>query len=114
MHGLDELYELKEMLCRELEEYGTKGKLSAGTLDVVDKLAHAAKNVAKIIEKCEEAEGENGYSSRGRSYVRNRSYARNNYSRNNDLVLELRDLMADTRDEYTRKELERFIEKLKG
>lgn len=58
---MHELYELKEKLCDELKEYGGKD-LSAGTLDVVDKLAHAVKNIDKIIEVYED-EGE-GYSSR--------------------------------------------------
>ena len=60
---MHELYELKEMLCKELEEYGRKGDLSAGSLEIVDKLAHALKNVDKIIESKEEESGE--YSSAG-------------------------------------------------
>lgn len=60
---MDGLYELKEMLCKELEEYGAKGELTAGSLEIVDKLAHAIKNLDKIIEKDEE-----GYSERGGSY----------------------------------------------
>ena len=86
---MHELYELKEKLCDELKEYGNKD-LSAGTLDVVDKLAHAVKNIDKIIEVYED----DGYSSRsypdgmggsyrysrdgrmGRSYARGRMNAR--------------------------------------
>lgn len=82
---MHELYELKEKLCDELKEYGGKD-LSAGTLDVVDKLAHAVKNIDKIIEVYED----DGYSSRsypdgmggsylgrmGRSYARGRMNAR--------------------------------------
>ncbi len=60
---MHELYELKEMLCKELEEYGRKGDLSAGSLEIVDKLAHALKNLDKIIETKEEESGE--YSSAG-------------------------------------------------
>lgn len=63
MHGI---YELKEMLCKELEEYGSKGELTAGSLEIVDKLAHAVKNLDKIIKAYEEEEGE--YSERGGSY----------------------------------------------
>lgn len=69
---MDGIYELKEMLCKELEEYGQKGELTAGSLDIVDKLAHAIKNLDKIIESYEEEEG---YSMRGGSY-RGGSYAR--------------------------------------
>lgn len=70
---MDGLYELKEMLCKELEEYGKKGELTAGSLEIVDKLAHAVKNLCKIIEAAEEEE-EMGYSERGGSY--RGSYAR--------------------------------------
>lgn len=59
MHKLEEL---KDMLCKELEEYGECDNLDVGGLDVVDKLAHAIKNIDKIIEAEEEA-----YSGRGRS-----------------------------------------------
>jgi hypothetical protein len=68
---MHELYELKEMLCKELEEYGRKGDLSAGSLEIVDKLAHALKNVDKIIESKEEESGEE-YS--GAMYRRGGSY----------------------------------------
>lgn len=56
---MHELYELKDKLLQELEEYGTK-ELSAGTLDVVDKLSHAVKNLCKIIEMKEDEEEYSG------------------------------------------------------
>ncbi len=56
----EELYDLKDKLCRELSEYGKKEKIDASTLQVIDTLSHSLKNVCKIIE-CYEAE-ENGYS----------------------------------------------------
>ena len=67
---MHEIYELKELLMKELEEYGRKRDLSTGSLEVVDKLAHTIKNLCKIIEAAEEEEG---YSERGGSYA---SYAR--------------------------------------
>lgn len=69
---MHELYELKEMLCKELEEIGGKGELTAGSLDTVDKLAHALKNIDKVIEVKEEE----GYSMADGSYARGRSNAR--------------------------------------
>ena len=63
---MHELYELKEMLMKELEEYGRKGEMSAGSLELVDKLSHAIKNLCKIIEAAEEED--EGYSRRGGSY----------------------------------------------
>lgn len=89
---MHELYQLKEMLCKELEEYGSKGDLSAGSLEIVDKLAHALKNLDKIIETKEEESGEeysgamyrrggsyrydDGMMTGGGSYRRGGSYAR--------------------------------------
>lgn len=61
---MHELYELKEKLMKELEGYG-KQDLTAGSLEVVDKLSHSIKNICKIIESYEDEEG---YSMRGRSY----------------------------------------------
>lgn len=132
---MHKLYELKDMLCEELEEYGSKDKLDVGGLDIVDKLSHTIKNLDKIIEKYEEDE----YSMRGGSYeggrsmARNRSYARDNrgrysrnsyergrrsmargYSRDENMVMELRELMEDAPDEKTRMEFERFISKIEG
>ena len=73
---MHDLYRLKENLVKELEELG-KQDLSKSSLETVDKLAHAAKNVAKVIEACEEEEYSNamgGYSRRG-NYSRRMSYA---------------------------------------
>lgn len=127
---MHEIYELKDMLCKELEEYGRKGDLDVGSLEIVDKLAHAVKNLGKIIEMKEESEGyssrymyDDGYNRGGTSY-RNRSYARGRntrrdsmgrYSRAEDgveeMVEELRDMMGDLPEEK-RKEVERFINKM--
>lgn len=75
---MHEIYELKEMLMQELEEYGRKGELKdVGTLEIVDKLAHAVKNLCKIIETAEMEEGESSMA--GGSYEgggRGNSYAR--------------------------------------
>ena len=60
MHNI---YKLKELLMEELKDYGQKGELTPGSLEVIDKLAHATKNICKIIEDCEAEE--EGYSSRG-------------------------------------------------
>lgn len=134
---MEELYKLKEMLCKELEEYGGK-EMSAGALEVVDKLAHAIKNIDKIIENYDEEYsgyypmyyGENrsyrggsydGGSYRGGSYARGRRNARRDsmgryssegYSRHGDMVEQLRDLMNDAPDERTRKEIQRLVTKM--
>ena len=72
---MNELYELREKLCDELKEYAHK-EMSAGSLDVIDKLAHSIKNIDKVID------GHEGYSGRyddGRSYAKRDSRGR--YSR---------------------------------
>ena len=48
------LYELKDMICDELKNQAEKG-LTRENLDLVDKLAHAGKNVDKLIRSCEDA-----------------------------------------------------------
>ena len=67
---MHELYELKEKLMKELNEYASE-EMSAGSLEVIDKLTHAIKNICKIIESAEDEE----YSERG-------NYSREGYSRN--------------------------------
>lgn len=127
---MHELYELKEMLMKELKEYGGGGDLSAGSLDIVDKLAHAIKNLCKVIEACEEDEGHsNRYypmayegeyrrgSYRDGSYRRRDSmgrYARDGYSReySRDMADRLRGMMQDAPDERTRNELQKMIGKI--
>lgn len=58
MHKMEEL---KEMLCEELDKITKKGELSAGSLDVIDKLTHSIKSIATIIAM-DEAQGYDGYS----------------------------------------------------
>lgn len=123
---MHELYELKDMLMKELEEYGSKGELSAGTLEIVDKLAHAAKNLCKIIDEYDD--GNSGYypmaydNGRGGSYRRSyRNQRRDdmgrysrNYSRDGGLVAELRELMQEAPDDRTRQEFQKFITKMES
>lgn len=138
---MQDLYELKEMLCEELKEYGKKGELTTGSLDVVDKLSHTIKNLDKIIEKYEEDEYSGNYMYDGGSYERggNRggesyrmsraSYARGRgrnarrdsmgrysreggYSRHGDMIAELHELMQNAPDEHTKMEFQKFITKM--
>ena len=115
---MEELYELKRKLCDELKEYGHK-EMSAGTLDVVDKLAHTVKNLDKIIEN---------YDGNYSNYMHDGSYARNrdargryssrgysrNYSYHGDMMHELNELMEEAPDERTKQEFKRFIQKIES
>lgn len=68
---MHELYELKEKLLKELNEYGQQ-ELSAGSLQTIDTLSHAIKNICKIIEAGEEEE----YSMRGSYNMGGSRYSR--------------------------------------
>lgn len=140
---MHEIYELKEMLCKELEEYGRKGEMSAGTLDIVDKLAHAVKNLGKIIEMDEgeysgrQGGGSNrggfsrqgggssyrgsyarGGSSRGGSSTRRDSmgrYSREEYSMAaDDVIGQLEDMMESAPDEKSRRKIKELIAEMQN
>lgn len=131
---MDKLYELKDKLCQELDEMAEK-PLNPQNLDLIHKLASAAKNVDKIIMMKED-----GYSGRsyrggsyrggsyddGGSYGEGGSYARgrrnaprdsmgrysgDGYSRHGDMAEELRGLMADA-PEHVKKDMQRLLDKL--
>lgn len=133
---MHKIYELKDKLCDELEEYSDK-KLDAGNLAVIDSLSHTIKNLDKIIEKYEDEyyssayddgmmggsyeRGGNRYGSRyamargdGRGRGRNaRRDSMGRYSSDSRMMVEeLRELMNDAPDERTRMEFKRFIEKM--
>jgi len=79
---MHELYELKEKLCRELKKYSSED-VTTNSLEVIDKLSHAVKNIDKIIEKYEEEEGASyGYGSYEGSYRGGRS-SRGSYNNGN-------------------------------
>ena len=129
---MHKLYQLKEMLCEELEQYGDRDRLSASTLETIDKLAHATKNVAKVIESCEEEQYSNGM---GRGYGRSYEdrYSRDGYyyddggmsnrrgraangrfvSRDgSDMARKLREMMNEAPDDSARQELQRLADKM--
>lgn len=127
MHAL---YQLKDMLCEELEEIASKGELTAGTLDTVDKLAHATKNLCKIIDWCDEEEYSSRYDdgmsmARGGNRGGNRGgrrggrrganqYGSYGYSRTGDLADKMEDLMREMPDEASRQELQRMATKMRN
>lgn len=46
---MDVYYNIKKMLCKELEEVAKRGELSTGDLEVVDKLTHSIKSIVTIM-----------------------------------------------------------------
>lgn len=77
-----ELYELREMLMDELHKISSKGELTAGSLETVDKLTHSIKSIDTIcaMEEAGEYSYESGnnssYAYDGMSYRGGNSYAR--------------------------------------
>ena len=83
---MEKLYDLKDKLCEELEEFARKQEMGAGDLEVIHKLTDTIKNIDKICMLEEEV----GYSEavdggdygRGSSYAnRGKHYVRGHYSR---------------------------------
>ena len=72
---MHEYEELKEMLKKELKDIIKQGELSAGSLDVVDKLTHSLKSVETIIAM-EGSSHRSSYNSYGGSYNSYGSYGR--------------------------------------
>lgn len=109
---MHDLINLKEMLIKELEALGKSGNLSKTSLDNIDKLAHATKNLVKVIECCEQ----DSYSNARDRYSREGAYDMGNsygYSRSNDnLKGQLYKMMEMSSDERTRDELRRFIDRI--
>ena len=133
------LYDLKEMLCKELDEIAKKGEMSAGDLETVHKLTDTVKNIEKIMYI-----DDNGYSmdgdwrasgtyghddmrmdDRGMSYAnRGRHYVRGHYSRGGSREMnrcrdylsdQIRDMMdRDDLSQTDRVSLKRALEELQG
>ena len=125
------MYDLRDMLCKELDEISRKGELGAGDLDIVHKLASTIKNLDKI-----EMMEDDGYSrdgdyspdgdysrggdwqadmrgtyGRGSSYARRGThYVRGHYSRADSmehLREQINDMMRETDDERVKEALRR-------
>jgi hypothetical protein len=140
---MDALYDLKDKLCQELEEYGDK-ELSAGSLSTIDSLAHTIKNLDKIIEKYEEDDYSGAYDgsyddgnmnrnmdgtsrryamrrysgARGDGRGRGRNARRDSMGRYSSdgkmMAQELRELMEDAPDERIKMEMQRLIQKVEN
>lgn len=125
MHAL---YSLKDKLIEELKAQD-KRDLNPGSLETIDKLAHAAKNLCKIIMMCEEDdysfEQRDSYrmSRRDGSYeggsnrMSRRGSYRNEYSRHygkEAMIQQLEKLADESADESVRQSIERCISQLES
>lgn len=125
------MYELRNMLCDELDELARKGELGAGDLEIAHKLTDTIKNIDKI-----EMMEDDGYSrdgdysrdddysrggdwqadmrgtyGRGSSYARRGThYVRGHYSRADSmehLREQINDMMRETDDDRVKEALRR-------
>lgn len=121
------MYELRNMLCEELDELARKGDLGAGDLDIAHKLTDTIKNIDKI-----EMLEDDGYSQRrysrdgdweadmrgtygkGSSYARRGThYVRGHYSRDgarDDMKRQLQEMLNNADDESIRKAIQRCMD----
>lgn len=97
--------DLKEMLCKELDEIAMKGKLVAGDLQTIHMLTDTIKNIDKIgmLDEGYSGDGEwtaNGRYERGRdnAYSGRMHYVRGHYSRDDgyDMISERIGEMIDS------------------
>lgn len=122
---MHKLYDLKEKLMQELEDYSGNGKFSKDDVESIKYIASAIDHICNIVEESDEYSNMY-YGEDDGSYARggNRSYARGRgrnarrdsmgrYSRaNDDMIEKLRMMMQEAPDQQTRQEFQRFIQKM--
>lgn len=122
------LHELKEKLCKELDEIARKPEMGAGDLEIIHKLTDTIKNVDKInmLEEGEYSQAYNGYGRGGDSYDRGNSYRRGRdsmgrftrrYSRDDGssyMVDQLEELMDQADNEQVKKAIRRAMEQIEN
>ena len=133
---MEYMYELKEKLCRELEEVARKPEMGAGDLELIHKLTDTIKNIDKIDALEDdggysrdgdwEMEGRGTYSRNGGAYNRGSSYARRRdsrgrytsdrrYSRDDaktHMIEQMEQMMNGTQNEREREIIRRAMEQL--
>lgn len=127
--------DLKEMLCDELDKIASKGELTAGTLDTVQKLTHSLKSIETIMAMEGESYDDMSYEGSYRSYERggnrggsrrngrrdsmgrytSRSYARGGRSRrmySGDDMEKITEMMDEVEDPKVRQALQKALDKM--
>ena len=116
------MYELRNMLCEELDELARKGDLGAGDLEIAHKLTDTIKNIDKI-----EILEDEGYSnsaewradvrgSYGRNDRRGEHYVRGHYSRDDgreSMMRKMEEIMRDATGEQ-REIIRRAMDELRN
>lgn len=117
---MNAMYDLRDLLCKELDEIARKGDLGAGDLDIVNKLVSTIKNIDKITMY------EDGYSrggdwsadirgnyGRGSSYRGRHRDSMGRYSRTDakeHMRAQLEDMMRNADDDRVRDALRRAVD----
>lgn len=147
MDNIEVLYDVCEVVSREMDEANDKlrqsgGKMTAGDLELIEKLSKVLKNIKTIIAMEEASEdggsyaydgsmsyergGNRGGSTRGGSYARGRGgnprrdsmgrySSRGGYSRDGgDTVAHLERMMREARNEEQKDALREAIEMMRG
>lgn len=120
------MYDLRNMLCDELDELARKGELGAGDLEIAHKLTATIKNIDKI-----EMMEDGGYSRDGDwqsgmrgAYDRDMSnarrgthYVRGHYSRDggiDNMKRQLQEMLDNADDESIRRAIQRCMDMIEG
>lgn len=132
---MHKLYDLKDQLVEELEKYGEKNDIPKSEIPYIDTLAHACKNICKIIESCEEEEEYSSRSMRmsrrmsrradpmyesyddgmsGRRDNRGRFAVERGRSYSDGTEEEVERLMQKAKDETTRRALQTALQTIRG
>lgn len=126
--SMKSLETIRDMLCYELDDIAEKNEMSAGMLDTVDKIAHAIKNIDKVMES--EGGYSNSYTRNGGDYSRDgewyamgnrgNSYRRDSmgrysrrYSRHGDISERLEEMMNEAESEKEKDALRKAISMMK-
>lgn len=133
---MHKLYELKEKLMNELEDYSENGKYSKDDVEAIKYISSAIDHICNIVERADDEEysmamgrGGSSYAYDGNSYARGgnrdgRSYARGRgrnarrdsmgrYSRAaDDIKMQLQDIMEDAPNEQIKMEIRRLVDRM--
>lgn len=128
--SMEAMYDLRDMLCKELDEIARKGELGAGDLDIAHKLVSTIKNIDKI-EMMEDDGYSERYSRNGDwqsdmrgAYDRDMSnarrgthYVRGHYSRDggiDNMKRQLQEMLDNADDESIRRAIQRCMDTIEG
>lgn len=135
---MHKLYELKDKLIQELEDYSENGKYSKEDVEAIKYMASAVDHICNIMERADEDEYsmamEDGMMSGNYAYARgdnrgNRSYMGRSYARGrgrnarrdsmgrysraaDDFKMELQEIMQDAPNEQVKMEIQHVINRM--